>query len=662
MKQSAYKALQRLLFRAPYISTDGKDTLLKAKISSDARKHDPMLLGLLLSDPTVKSAFFVDVAGASVFKTDEFIRLLNGHEFLPSSFTAFGNRIGLSFGGKYLKTVDDVVIDFPYKDCVLAGGQTKEEETRQEVFYHETLAADEITCLLDRKVFTNIRRYSKTGAKECAEFKANDNLLIKGNNLIVLHSLKERFRGKVKLIYIDPPFNTESDAFRYNDRFTHSSWLAFMKNRLEVALELLAPDGFIFVQLDDKEAAYCKVLMDEVFGRDNYRNTITLTTNDPSGFKATGKSIFSTANYIFVYAKEGSRPKMEKLFIETDYDTNYKKVLQNPEASPGKWEWENIGEIVARENGFETSREAKRRMEECFDASVKEYAIANAERVFRTAAISGGARAKRLDTIKRSMEKRDVVITHPGDDVPNFYILNGEQIIFYKDRLIEIDGEQVPGQMLTDVWTDIGLTGLAGEGGVELKYGKKPEKLVRRILEMVTTEGDLVLDFFAGSGTTLAVAHKMKRQYIGIEQMDYIEELTLQRLKNVMNGDTTGISRAIGWDGGGDVVYMELAKWNAQVADLIDGAKTTKEIRPLLKKLSELPYSAFVQYAASVPLTEEAQEEFFLLPLAEQKLLLIALLDKNQLYVNYTEIEDADHEFGAAIKKFNASYYGGPLL
>ncbi|RJP44159.1 MAG: site-specific DNA-methyltransferase, partial [Desulfobacteraceae bacterium] len=176
--------------------------------------------------------------------------------------------------------------------------------------------------------------------------------------------------------------------------------------------------------------------------------------------------------------------------------------------------------------------------------------------------MGGGARAKRLDIIRKSKENKRIVYQHPGEDVDGFYILNGEQIIFWENVYKEIDGQVVPAEALTDVWYDISWTGIANEGGVTLKNGKKPEMLLKRIIELCTNKDDLVLDFFIGSGTTCAVAHKMGRQYIGIEQLDYGDNDSIIRLQNVIKGDKSGISQAGNWQGGGDFICCELMKFN----------------------------------------------------------------------------------------------------
>ena len=267
--------LERLLSQKEEFLVEG--ALNKNKLAELARQYDPMLLNLLMSEPTISSHFFSTLdEGVLVFKKDIFLQLLNNKEFLPDSFTAYKTKIGLATSdNRYLSEDNEVVLNFPYKDCVLEGGQTKDDAKRQEIFFNETLAPTEINRLLDDKVLTNFKRFDSDGEHEVTELNDTDNLIIKGNNLIALHNLKKRFAGKVKLIYIDPPYNTGNDSFGYNDSFNHSTWLTFMKNRLQVARELLSVDGSIFIQIDSFEQAYLKVLMDEIFGAENFRNTIT---------------------------------------------------------------------------------------------------------------------------------------------------------------------------------------------------------------------------------------------------------------------------------------------------------------------------------------------------------------------------------------------------
>ena len=649
--QNLYKELEEILFKdKQLISEDGK--LLKNKVTELALQNNRSFISLLLKNGAIKKHFFLDVDDFTIFNKDKFIRFVNNKEFLPDSFTTFKNKIGLYTNEEYLHTNAEVSLVWAYKDCVLEGGAKKEGETRDEIFYNEILAPDEIDRLLDEKVFTSFQEVTKNGHKKPRTFEGK-NLLFKGNSLFVLSSLPILLKRKIKLIYIDPPFNRDADTF-YNDKFKHSSWLTYIKNRFVLAKELLREDGFICVHLDDTEMAYCRVLMDEIFGRASYRNTITLTTNKPSGFKATGDSIFSTANYILVYSKNSKdKCPIKKFYVKTDYDVMYNQVLKDRKKSIEDWEWENINRVVANECGFPSYQEAKKKLGiEGIEARVAKFALDNADKVFRLVAITGGAKQKRIDTINKSKKSRNIVFTHPNDDAEDFFILNGQQIFFYEKKLLEIEGQTVPAQLLTDIWTDISWTGIAGEGGVTLKNGKKPEKLMSRIIEMLTEKGDYVLDYHMGSGTTPAVAHKMGRRYIGIEQLDYGADSAYQRLKAVIEGESTGVSNKFSWKGGGSFVYAELMELNECFITDIEKAKTTKKLLDIYKKIKT---EAFFRY--EIDLLKFDEKQFRELQMSEQKQILFECLNKNHLYVNYSEIGDSTYKVSTEDKKLNKVFY-----
>ena len=253
MPKHFHEKLINLLKTDPrFIDDEGE--LVKAAVIDRAWKIDHDLVRLLLRDPDIKAKFFDEIEGHYIFNTNTFINYISDKSFLADSYTRFRNKIGLNIEDKFLPERGEVSLVWPYKDCVLEGGQTREEEKRKEIFFNEILAQDEIDRLFDPKVLTRWKRYTVDGEQKVTEIKRDENgvirenLLIKGNNLLALHTLKTQFRGKVKLIYIDPPYNTGSDSFGYNDSFNHSAWLTFMKNRLEVARELLRDDGVIFVQ------------------------------------------------------------------------------------------------------------------------------------------------------------------------------------------------------------------------------------------------------------------------------------------------------------------------------------------------------------------------------------------------------------------------------
>lgn len=393
-----------------------------------------------------------------------------------------------------------------------------------------------------------------------------ENILIKGDNLLALNTLKKMFDNKkegdkVKCIYIDPPYNTGSAFEHYDDNLEHSEWLTMMRDRLFQLKEIMREDGYIFIHLDDKEVAYCKILMDEVFGRANYCNQIVVTTNKPFGFKGTSDSLFKQANHILLYAKNKELIELKKIYYERSYDTAYNKVFLNIDIPESEWEWETINEHVSKLKGYSSTREAKKDMgSEKFEFEVSLFALENAERVFQTAGVSGGAYLKRKETIKKSNNDSSKIYRHPNDDM-DYQFIGGRRVIYYKERLVEINGESLPGELITDTWTDISFEGLAHEGNVDFPKGKKPEKLIERTLEIGSEKGDVVLDIFGGSGSTFAVAHKMKRKWIGVEIGDQADNHIIPRLNNVITGvDQTGISKSVNWKGGGSFKYYHLGE------------------------------------------------------------------------------------------------------
>ena len=290
---------------------DDTRELLRDKVKNSAWQFDHDLINLLLTEKEAESKFFEEVNGRWIFNNNTFVDYINDKNFLADSYTQFRNKIGLNIDNRFLRERGEVALVWPYKDCVLEGGQRREEEKRQEIFFNELLAQDEINRMFDPKVLTNWKRHTCTGEQEASDIQRDkekgnfirENLLIKGNNLIALHCLKQQFRGQVKLIYIDPPYNTggEANIFTYNNTFNHSTWLTFMKNRLDVAKLLLRDDGFIAITIDHYELFYLGALADEIFGRENRLGIITIV-NRPQGRQFA--NFFSVTNeYMLVYSK-----------------------------------------------------------------------------------------------------------------------------------------------------------------------------------------------------------------------------------------------------------------------------------------------------------------------------------------------------------------------
>lgn len=637
------KKLERLLLRDDNFIVDG--VLNKNKLIELAHNYDTELLQLLMNEPEIKNHFFSEVEkGILVFKSEAFLQFINNKEFLPDSFTTYKSRIGLATkDNKYIYENNDVILNFPYKDCVLEGGQDKEDSKRKELFFNEILAPNEINRLLDRKVLCKFKRYDIDGVKVPKKIEDNDNLIIKGNNLVVLHCLQHRYTGKIKLIYIDPPYNTENDSFGYNDTFKHSTWLVFMKNRLEIAYKLLRDDGVIFVHCDYHEDAYLRVLMDGIFGSDNYVSTITVKSNSISGNKTQHKekTILKNKDSIHVYRKKtiSFNPQYT---AKNEWDTHYNGYL---EFKDNEYIARQLKDVLVEQSivsdDYRIDRDSIKNRE--FLSFVK----AHQSNIFRV------VNSIPNDLKELSLKMPDTIVYLENEAGGKRFAKGGKRLSLLSSVFKNIDGEVKLAQLLGDLWTDIDFQNTQNQGGVSFTNAKKPEQLLKRIIELASNPGDIVLDFFAGSGTTGAVAHKLGRQYICIEQMDYIEEITIERLKNVIKGDYSGISSYVDWQGGGSFVYCELKNDAQSVVQRIQTSISPDELRLLFNNMKR---SSFLSYR--VDPKKLLEEDFITLSLAEQKQLLLELIDNNNLYVNYDDIDDIQYGISDEEKHLNKQFYG----
>lgn len=645
--KNLFQELQTTLKKnTKYFSNDSEHQLLRNAVIEDCNKMDKKLIQLLLNNPRLKSRFFVEVDGVYVFDKDKFIWLVNNKEFLPDSFTAFKQKIGLiDSNNQFISFRNDVVLSFPYKDCVLEGGQTKEDQKKDEIFYNQILAPDDIDCLLAPKVFTNGKRYTKEGEKELVNFNEKDNLLIKGNNLLVLSSLLKKYTGEVKLIYIDPPYNTDNDSFKYNDSFNHSSWLTFMKNRLKLAQKLLKKDGVICIQCDDNEQAYLKVLCDEIFGEENHIASISVRSNSISGNKTQhkDKTILKNKDTIHCYKKE--TVVITPQYVKKDkWDTHYNAILvKNGTEFKKEKLLDHLIDKGILKKGEKISEDSWSNEE------FRKFALKNRQFIVQPV----NSISEELKKI--SLKNPEKIIEHTTGDGSIVLALNGKRLSTLDKTIGTIDGEECLVQLLGDLWTDIDFQNTQNQGGVSFTNAKKPEQLVSRIISLFTSKDDLVLDFFAGSGTTGAVALKMNRRFILCEQMDYIKEVTISRLLNTIKGEKGGISKSIKWNGGGSFVYLELKELNQTYIKEINNAGSDLQLVKLYKELS---HSSFISTKISPKTLDANTQEFELLSTSNKRKLLIQLLDLNMLYVNYSDIDDEDYLVSSEDKLVNKSFYG----
>lgn len=632
---------------------------------------DSQLIELLIADDKVREKFFIKVKDVYVFKQNDFIFYLDS-KVLDGSYTQYANRIGLASGGKFLTDSTDYVLDFPYKDCVLEGGQSTEEGNdvyfeydadaddyiektakRKEIFYNNIIAKDEIDRLLEPKAFQKVVRYDANGETIPTSFTRDaelnrqrglpedtitDNLIIKGNNLLALHSIEKEFKGKVKLIYIDPPYNTggSGDTFIYNNNFKRSTWMTFMKNRLEVAYSLLKDDGVLIAAIDDYEVHSLKFILDNLFGADNRLGTVVVVHN-PRG-RNDDKYFATMHEYMLIYAKNKDLVKL-KNFEFTNEDL--KQFNKEDEIS-------KYAETPFTRTGNNSSRHERPKLfySIYYNPTTDSLSLINDNNSIELLPINPTGEEKTWRWGKETFElKKNTELFVKK--------VKGEFKIFKKRR-----PDDIAGRKPRTVWSDSKYD--ASSNGIMLLrnlLGKNdfsyPKSLyaVLDIIKILSEKDDVILDFFGGSGTTAhAVLDLNKqelaiRQFIIVEQMHYAETVIVERCKKLLGNYDFSF------------VYAELAKNNETAKERIDACNSLEE---LVQLFEELNTRYFLDYNVRIKDFKEnivKEEAFINLSLARQKELFKRMLDNNQLYVNLSEVEDARYNLSEDAIRLTKDFY-----
>ena len=626
---------------------DDTGELLRDKIKILAWEFDHSLINLLLSDPEIESKFFEEVNGRWIFNNNTFVDYINDKNFLSDSYTQLKNKIGLNIDNRFLRERGEVALVWPYKDCVLEGGQMREEEKRQEIFFNELLAQDEINRMLDPKLLTNWKRHTVDGERNVTDIQRDENgiirenFIIKGNNLIALHCLKHQFRGQIKLIYIDPPYNPDSpsNTFRYNNKFNHSTWLTFMKNRLEVAKELITTDGFIVIAIDHNELFYLGVLTDEVFGRNNRLATVSVV------HQARGNNMdkgFSNSNeFMLVYVKTAGN-NIKNVVIDEE-----KKKEFNMKDEKGNYYLKNY--IMVQGGSRGCTREDKP------DYWYPIY-VSNDLSAVSLEEIDGYEEVLPITNTGREM----TWVTKPDTFLKRFK--NGEVVIKREGEKIVIYRKFREQQIITTHWGDPKYNATShGTLLLEEMLGRRAEgsypkslNTVLDILKLTTDSDDIILDFFAGTGTTGHAVLELNRQDGGNRQFVLVEQLEehvmvcKERLEKVIAQN--GIM-------GQDFLSCELMPYNEAFMERIQSAEYSEELFDILDEMSS---ESFLNWYLKPEFPEEAADYFISIDdVDKQKELLAELLDKNQLYVHLSEIEDEKFDVSGSDKALNRDFYGG---
>jgi adenine-specific DNA-methyltransferase len=626
--QNILETLHTVLKKDDRLVVDGK--LAKNKVIELTLQLDADLIRLLRSSKELTETFFQQVDDVLVFDKAKFQSFVSNKQFLPDSFTEYKNKIGLASDKHYLTESEEVVLAFPYKDCVLEGGQTKEDAKREEVFWNETLAPDEIDRLLAPKTLTSFKKYDKGKEVAVKDITLQDSLVIKGNNLLALHSLKEKYQNKIKLIYIDPPYNpdSKSNTFIYNNNFNESSWLTFIKNRLEVAKKLLTDDGCLIVAIDENEQAELTVLLKEIF-KGYELHCITIVHN-PRGVQGTNFSY--THEYAIFVIPEGKKSIGDRKIEDADIDFSN---LRNWGTESERKDAKNCFYPVIVENdkivGFGDVCADKVHPKQTVKKGNQYYVYpidtSGVERKWRYARQS-------VDEIKHLLQAKKIKT--------GYEIEIGKDFGTYKTVWIDskYDANEYGTRLVKSLVPNC-----------KFDFPKSIYNVYDALYAVVGNDKDaIVLDFFGGSGTTahavlmLNQEDKGTRKFIICEQMHYVEEVTRERIRKVTENDKNG-----------SFIYAELAKANQSFVDKIQDSKNTKE---LSKVWEEMKKTAFLSYKVQPKDIDATKKDFESLAFEDQQRFLISVLDKNLLYVPYSEIDDKTYKVSKQDKELNSKFYG----
>jgi adenine-specific DNA-methyltransferase len=635
--QSLIDDLTALLATEPSYIIDGK--VAKDIIVESALNLDTTLLDLLASDQMMAKQFFKKSKDYLIFDKVKFQKFILNKDFLPDSYTQFQINIGLSTEEDYIKDDDRVVLNWPYKDCVLEGGQDSEDTKRSEIFWNEALAPDEITRLLKPKVLSGVQKFDEKGVKvKKIDLSENNNLIIKGNNLLALHTLKSRYGSRVDVIYIDPPYyfdeNKASDTFSYNSNFKLSTWLTFMKNRLEISKKLLSSKGVIFISTNDEGVYYLKMLCDEVFGNDKYITNFIWKKRSGGGNDSDGVAM--DHEYILCY---GNVAGLRKLEFNDEQLKKY-EFKDSKFATHGPYSLKNL-----------------------HDSSLQDSKGLHHDIVCPDGSILSG-KDYQWKCNKETFDER-----YEDDRIVFQQDKNGKWRVQYKIYLYENKGQLIydengriiqkgiiPNAMLDSVASNSDgtkdLKTLFPEVKKVFSY-PKPVKLIKHLLKIVDNKNAIVLDFFAGSGTTAHATLDLnkedggKRLFVLIEQMDYIETLTVERMKRA--------TKHFNFNSG--FVYLELLELNQMYISRIKKATGNAQ---LIEIWTEMLEKAFLSYRAS---DSKLLETKTLQKLSETDLkkFLLDAIDNNMLYVPVTEIDDTDYGVDSVTYEHNKQFFGNFL-
>lgn len=625
-----FKELEKTLsiFGNKYFSPDG--SIARSAVLDDLERNDKELIGSIINNKYFQDNYSVPFKNSFIFNGDEFKTALSQREYVYDGLTNYRNQIGLSVLRRPLDSFanENIELDFPYKDTVLKAGMDKSDAKRStEPYLNKIIAKDEINALVEPKAFRNTEVIGDVDA-------ANPNLLIKGNNLIALYSLAKRYSDAVKLIYVDVPYyfkeQKETDSFLYNSNFKLSTWLVFMENRLQEAFKLLKDDGSIWIHVGEDGMHYLKVLCDQIFSPENYVGTLPRKTRD--GKSDVPFNFSQDFDWLLVYTKTTNS---DKAIVGRKVQRKY---YETPDFPGRKWRTADLTKQTTtkeRPNSDFTMVNPK---------TGKEYPV-NPDRSW----------AVTKDTFQEWYDRGGIGFPDDYDFMkghrPFRRVFKDEDD--KKDKLSSVSSDLLLKDFIKTLLAKSKTTKKDEYVKKQQFNYAKPEELMKQIISVTTKEGDYVMDFFSGSGTTAAAALKMNRRFIAVEQIDEQLQLSKKRLNSVVkNEDKGGISKEVDWKGGSGFIYTELASKKENLIDQINAATTIDELTQIAKLIGDDDYQLNIDI-------NKVWQNLDQVTVNDVKNAMVDILEPAQLYVSALNADDPEEHISEKDRIFTKAFYAG---
>ncbi|MEE6654758.1 site-specific DNA-methyltransferase [Limosilactobacillus fermentum] len=625
-----FKELEKTLsiFGNKYFSPDG--SIARSAVLDDLELNDKELIGAIINNKYFQENYSVPFKNSFIFNGDEFKTALSQREYVYDGLTNYRNQIGLSVLRRPLDSFanENIELDFPYKDTVLKAGMDKSDAKRStEPYLNKIIAKDEINALVEPKAFRNTEVIGDVDA-------ADPNLLIKGNNLIALYSLAKRYSDAVKLIYVDVPYyfkeQKETDSFLYNSNFKLSTWLVFMENRLQEAFKLLKDDGSIWIHVGEDGMHYLKVLCDQIFSPENYVGTLPRKTRD--GKSDVPFNFSQDFDWILVYTKTTNS---DKAIVGRKVQRKY---YETPDFPGRKWRTADLTKQTTtkeRPNSDFTMVNPK---------TGKEYPV-NPDRSW----------AVTKDTFLEWYDRGGIGFPDDYDFMkghrPFRRVFKDEDD--KKDKLSSVSSDLLLKDFIKTLLAKSKTTKKDEYVKKQQFNYAKPEELMKQIISVTTKEGDYVMDFFSGSGTTAAAALKMNRRFIAVEQIDEQLQLSKKRLNSVVkNEDKGGISKEVDWKGGSGFIYTELASKKENLIDQINAATTIDELTQIAKLIGDDDYQLNIDI-------NKVWQNLDQVTVNDVKNAMVDILEPAQLYVSALNVDDPEEHISEKDRNFTKAFYAG---